>query len=203
MLQSSDNTVPPLYGLVLAGGRSSRMGQDKGMIKWHGKAQRYHIADLLQEFCPAVFISCRPEQEAGVDAGYRPLPDHQNDLGPLSGVMAAFKHYPNCAWLVIACDLPLVDAKAIAHLISNRNNNLLATAYENPSDGLPEPLITIWEPAAFPVLQAALKKGNSSLRKTLMRNEISVVRPLNPDILINANTEQEAARLRAAYFKDL
>jgi len=203
MLQLPDHKVQPLHGLVLAGGKSLRMGQDKGMIRWHDKAQRYYVADLLKAFCPAVYISCRPEQQDGIGAGYWPLPDHQTDLGPLSGVMAAFQHNHDCAWLVVACDLPLIDAEAISHLIIHRNSNVLATAYKNPLDGLPEPLITIWEPAAFPVLQEAISEGNASLRKTLIRNEIALVRPLDPNVLLNANTEQEAARIRAAYFKPL
>jgi len=203
MLQLPDHKVQPLQGLVLAGGKSLRMGQDKGMMKWHGKAQRYHLVDLLKVFCPAVYISCRPEQQEGIDPGYWPLPDYKTDVGPLGGVMAAFQQNHDCAWLVVACDLPLIDAEAINHLIIHRNSNLLATAYINPFDGLPEPLITIWEPAAFPVLQAALSEGNASLRKTLMRNEIALVRPLDPNILMNANTEDEAARIRAGYFKTL
>jgi len=201
--QLPDHKVPPMQGLVLAGGQSSRMGQDKGMIKWHGKAQRYHVADLLQEFCPAVYISCRQEQQAGIDAGYRPLPDHQNDLGPISGLMAAFQQKPDCAWLVVACDLPLINAGALGHLIGQRNSKLLATAYENPWDSLPEPLLTIWEPAALPVLQAALSDGKSSLRKVLMQHDIALIRPLELHTLMNANTEQEAARIRASYFKPL
>src|SRR4051812_47661865 len=53
----------PLNGLVLAGGKSERMGRDKTRINWHGKEQCYYISDLLKPFCSEVFISCRHEQQ--------------------------------------------------------------------------------------------------------------------------------------------
>lgn len=52
--------IPPVNGLVLAGGRSLRMGRDKGAIAWHGKPQREYAADMLKNLCGEVFISCRP-----------------------------------------------------------------------------------------------------------------------------------------------
>jgi molybdopterin-guanine dinucleotide biosynthesis protein A len=49
------NTGQPLLnGLVLAGGKSRRMGTDKGVMQWHGKEQRYYMADLLQNLCVEV-----------------------------------------------------------------------------------------------------------------------------------------------------
>ena len=54
------HTRPTLNGLVLAGGKSERMGFDKSSISWHGKEQRYHIADMLKPFCNDVFISVQP-----------------------------------------------------------------------------------------------------------------------------------------------
>ena len=57
--------------MVIAGGKSKRMGFDKGTIEWHAKEQRYYAADLLKELCGEVFISCRPEQEKDIDATIR------------------------------------------------------------------------------------------------------------------------------------
>ncbi|MDQ6610064.1 MAG: NTP transferase domain-containing protein, partial [Bacteroidota bacterium] len=66
---------PVLNGLVLAGGRSVRMKQDKGLLHWHGKEQRYYMADLLQQCCAEVFISCRQEQAQNISEKYKVITD--------------------------------------------------------------------------------------------------------------------------------
>ena len=55
---------PVLNGLVLAGGQSLRMGFDKGNVNWHGKPQRYHMADMLKPYCKVVFSCWRAGQQA-------------------------------------------------------------------------------------------------------------------------------------------
>ncbi|RYY06625.1 MAG: molybdenum cofactor guanylyltransferase, partial [Sphingobacteriaceae bacterium] len=64
-----------LKGLVLAGGRSSRMGESKAEMNWHGKQQQYHLADLLSFYCEDVFISCREEQLKNIQPGYKTIAD--------------------------------------------------------------------------------------------------------------------------------
>ena len=62
-----------LNGLVLAGGKSKRMGRDKSSIQWHGKEQQYYMADLLKPQCNEVYISRRQEQEAEKKKKYKIL----------------------------------------------------------------------------------------------------------------------------------
>lgn len=184
-----------ITGLVLAGGKSKRMGADKGLMQWHGKEQRYYMADLLQTLCTQVFISCRPEQEAGIDAPYQALPDAYQGLGPVGGILTAFQRFPHTPLLVTACDLPLLDYSTLTYLLLNRNPATLATTFASPHDGLPEPLITIWEPASRAVLQAFAEKGISCPRKVLLNNSITVLQPLHPDALLNANTPADADKV--------
>ncbi|MBS1503406.1 MAG: NTP transferase domain-containing protein, partial [Bacteroidetes bacterium] len=62
--------TPILNGLVLAGGKSQRMGFDKGAVNWFGKEQRYYLADMMKPLCNEVFISCRDDQKSGIDIQY-------------------------------------------------------------------------------------------------------------------------------------
>lgn len=192
-----NNIVPVLNGLVLAGGKSMRMGHDKGAIAWHGKPQRYHMADLLQQLCTDVFISCRAEQQDEIDKNYQVLPDSFKAAGPLAGILSAITAQPDRAWLVTACDLPLLDSATLQYLIDNRDTSAIATTYKSPFDGLPEPLITIWEPKAYPVLLSFLEEGFSCPRKALIRNEdrVHIIDPRDPDALMNTNTPEDAAQV--------
>src|SRR5438046_2730691 len=99
-----NNEKPMLNGLVLAGGRSVRMGTDKGVISWHGKEQRYYMADLLRPLCRDVFISCRAGQQLQMDPGYETIIDAFPGLGQFGAILSAFGEQKNAAWLVVACD---------------------------------------------------------------------------------------------------
>src|SRR4026209_2214273 len=126
-MQSLKSSPTILNGWVLAGGKSSRMGADKGVLKWYGKEQRYHVADMLAVFCKEVFISCRLEQANAIDKKYRVIEDELEESGPLVAIISAFHKNSNVAWLVVACDLPLLDEKTIHYLIENRDEGSIAT----------------------------------------------------------------------------
>ncbi|MDX5482441.1 MAG: NTP transferase domain-containing protein, partial [Hymenobacteraceae bacterium] len=179
---------PKLNGLVLAGGQSLRMGQDKGAMNWHGIEQRYHMADLLKDFCQEVYLSYRPEQQPERVEDYPILSDTFTGLGPYGALLSAFRDQPDAAWLVLACDLPLLDAATLQHLVGSRNTASVATAYASPQDGFPEPLIAIWEPKSYPVLLSFLAQGYTCPRKVLRNTDISLIAPPDADALLNVNT---------------
>lgn len=186
----------------MAGGKSLRMGQDKGLMSWHGKEQRYHMVDLLSEFCDEVYISCREEQVNEIK-DFPTLTDKFDVKGPAAGILTALHQDANCAWLVVACDLPLLDAAAIQYLIDNRDAGKVATTYKSPHDGLPEPLITIWEPNSKDALLSFVEQGYSCPRKALINSDTSIIVPKDEEALINANTPEEAERVRSIIDKRL
>ena len=188
--------APVLNGLVLAGGQSLRMGTDKGKLNWHGKEQRYHIADMLKQHCEEVFISCRANQLQEISPEYNPLPDTFLDLGPFGAILSAFREKPDSAWMVVACDMPLLNAETFEHLIENRNISSIGTAYESVTDGFPEPLITIWEPKSYPVLLAFLAQGHSCPRKVLINSDTHLLQPLDAEVLTNVNTAEDFEKIK-------
>jgi molybdopterin-guanine dinucleotide biosynthesis protein A len=186
-----------LNGLVLAGGRSTRLGMDKGTIKWHGREQCYCLADMLKQFCEEAFISCRQEQVKEFNPAYKTLSDTFPDMGPFGAVLSALHAQRNKAWLVIACDLPLLDEETIRFLIMNRAPQMIATTYKSPHDGLPEPLIGIWEPASRPILINFLRNGITSLRKVLISSKMASLQPPYPESLMNVNTMEDAEKAKS------
>ncbi|HSC36279.1 MAG TPA: NTP transferase domain-containing protein, partial [Chitinophagaceae bacterium] len=180
---------PVLNGLVLAGGKSLRMGgNDKGAMAWHGKEQRYYVADMLKTYCDEVYISCRPEQLAEIAPTHAVLPDTFSGLGPYGAILSAFRAQPDRAWLVVACDLPLLNDAALGYLIQHRDTQTMATTFISPYDGLPEPLITIWEPKSYPELLSFLSQGYSCPRKALINSATTLLTAPDPDALMNVNT---------------
>ena len=188
---------PQLNGLVLAGGKSVRMGVDKGKVHWHGKEQRYYMADLLKNHCGEVFISCRDEQQKqDIDEQYATLTDTFTGLGPYGAILSAFREQPESAWLVVACDLPLVGAQILQHLTDNRSPKHMATAFHSEATNFPEPLITIWEPKSYMLLLQYLAQGYSCPRKVLINSDIKLLEIPDKEALSNVNTPEEMDRVK-------
>ncbi|WP_374465492.1 NTP transferase domain-containing protein [Chryseobacterium sp.] len=200
---SKETDVPKLNGLVLAGGKSQRMGNPKDKINWHGKEQRYYAADLLAPFCDEVFIFCRQDQLENFDPNYNALTDTFLNMGPFGGILSALRSQRDTAWLVVACDLPLLDEKSLEFLIENRNIEKAATTYESPFDGLPEPLITIWEPKSYPLLLNFLGSGITCPRKVLINSDTLILKPGNPDSLMNVNTPEDREKAQEILRKQI
>lgn len=182
-----------VYGLVLAGGRSVRMGTDKGMLEYNGMPQREYMFDLLSQVCERVFTSCREEQT--VPDSLNPITDKFGYEGPINGILSGIQSKPDKAWLIIAVDMPFVDLPALEHLLNNRDMSKLATCYLHEPENFPEPLLTLWEPASFSKLNAYAADGNISPRFFLESNPIKSVKPTDKKILLNINSPQDKGQL--------
>jgi len=182
----------PLFGLVLAGGASTRMQRDKAAIDYHGQSQLQWTFHLLTHVCAATFVSVRPDQrEEPTRAGLPQIVDRQPGIGPIAGIAAALLAHPKAAWLVVACDLPFLNESTLRHLIEHRDSSKLASAYRSSHDGLPEPLCAIWEPAAREPLLAHLAAGKQCPRKLLINADTLLLDLPDSRALDNVNTADE------------
>jgi molybdopterin-guanine dinucleotide biosynthesis protein A len=189
----------PLRGLVLAGGRSSRMREDKAALVFAGRPQLAEAFALLATRVESAFVSVRPDQrDEALRACFPQIMDGPGVAGPLAGITAAQRQNPEAAWLVLACDLPLLDGATLDQLIAQRDPARMATAYLSAHDGLPEPLCAIWEPASAAALLSWIEAGQSCPRKFLLRHEARLLAPARAGALDNANTPDDARQLRAA-----
>jgi molybdopterin-guanine dinucleotide biosynthesis protein A len=188
----------PLYGLVLAGGRSSRMGRDKAGIEFDGRTQLERAYGLLEHLTARSFISVRPDQATEpLRTRFAQIVDLPGLEGPAAGIRAAQLEHPEAAWLVVACDLPLLDAATLQHLIARRDSSRIATAYRSSRDGLPEPLCAIYEPAAAQLLAAFLANGGNCPRKFLIESATLLLDQPASGALDNVNTPAELAAAAA------
>ncbi|HTV94848.1 MAG TPA: NTP transferase domain-containing protein [Steroidobacteraceae bacterium] len=184
--------APAVFGLVLAGGSSTRMQRDKAALEYAGKSQLERALELAARHLGRVFVSVRAAQAADPARARHPLIiDSVPGEGPIAGIRSAFAAHPDAAWLVIACDLPFLSDAALAQLLEQRDPAASATAYASAHDGLPEPLCAVWEPKAAAELAHYQDSGGQCPRKFLMRHAVKILQPRDRRALDNVNTPEE------------
>lgn len=182
------------YGLVLAGGKSKRMGRDKALLERDGQSQLAYLAGLLQDKVERVFVSTRAEQQDDSERSRYPrIVDRYEEMGPLAGILSAMEEHPDVDWLVVACDLPNISDETIAHLVKNRSADHPFTAYVSSHDGLPEPLCAIYRAGSIGIIRRFAEEGIHCPRKILIRSDTFLLEQTNPRSLDNINTPDDLA----------
>lgn len=185
-----------LYGLVLAGGKSRRMGRDKAALEYHGEPHVRRTATLLSGVCERVFVSRRADQAGErLFEGYETLPDAFDIGGPLNGILSALAAHPGAAFLVAACDLPFLSAEALSVLVANRDPSKPMTVFENPArENFPEPLCAVYEPSYPEAARAAMAQGATcptKIANALDARRLTLRGPEEALFLENANTPED------------
>ena len=187
-------TERPVYGLVLAGGQSRRMGRDKALLDRDGVSQLAHIVALLERHVERVFVSTRPDQQDEPERQrYAQIVDRYENFGPLAGILSAMQAYPEVDWLVVACDLPNINDETLAHLLAERSGEHPFTAYVSSHDGLPEPLCAIWRAGTADILEGFAAEDIRCPRKILIRSDTHLIDQVDPSSLDNINTPDDLA----------
>lgn len=185
-----------MKGLILSGGFSKRMGQDKGALAYHGKPQVQHNFELLSKICSEVFISVREDQVREPHLKKLPLLiDSVEGDGPIVGILSAFEKDSSTPWLVLACDMPNMDEANLLMLLEKRDESKIATCFENTERNWPEPLATLWEPSSVAAIDSYVKMGKPCPRKILMNSEINMILPSDQSVLKNFNTPEDLKSL--------
>lgn len=178
-------TIPKIKGLVLTGGKSTRMGKDKSLLEYHGKPQKEFVKELLETHGFKTYYSV--QKNNGRD---NEIHDTFLQIGPFGGICSAFQKDPNSAWIVLATDIPFVNKDLIKQLLERRDPAKIATTVKGKSKQFPEPLITIYEPKAYPILLQYLAQGYSCPRKMLINSDVEIIE-VEDSLIRNINTPQE------------
>jgi molybdenum cofactor guanylyltransferase len=178
------NDAQKLYGLILAGGQSSRMGSDKALLNFHGEPQVVWLHQLLQSFCEHAFVSGSREK---IPYPFNFIEDHYETGGPMNGILSAFRLHPDVAWLVLPVDMPNVNVQVIDYLLEHRDDSKLASCFLNPINNDVEPLPIILEPVAYLLLLSRFMQKNESLHRFLKLPEINIIPAPDAKWLDNVN----------------
>lgn len=182
--------VADLYGLVVCGGNSSRMGTDKSMLQYYQKPQRYHVYEMLQHFCEQVFISCNAEQANTIKDGYLFLTDNPlyNNIGPMAALLTALTNFPEKNILFIGCDYPFITANELQQFAAVYNASDNALAFYNDAEDVYEPLLAWYPASSFEKLKEMFKMKQYSLQHFLKENKASKFYPENKISMISIDT---------------
>ncbi len=185
-----------IVGVVLAGGRSRRMGRDKAQLRLGSASLVEQAAARLLEVTAEVLVADRGRVLA---PGHRSIADGDG-AGPVAGILGAAELYPGRDLLVLACDLPRVPAELLRRLARPMAEDACVPRWRR---GL-EPLCALYRPPALAVMAAAARAGRFGLHAVLRQESLHVralegrdLEAFGPpaDIFLNLNTPEDLARL--------
>ena len=144
-------------GFVLVGGESSRMGQDKARLPFHGATLVEHVASAVAEAAGSVTLVGAPDRYQSL--GFPILPDSRPGAGPLAGIYTALGA-STAAWnLIAACDMPVISAPFLQSLLAAAESSGADCLIPSGPSGLPEPLCAVYHARCRAAIEAALDRG--------------------------------------------
>jgi molybdopterin-guanine dinucleotide biosynthesis protein A len=194
----SARTPPPLAGLVLCGGESSRMGRDKALIPVGGTTLVVHMAQLLARIAHPVLVAPGRPGRLG-ELGYEEVQDDPLGAGPMGAIAAGLVASPHPLLAVVAVDMPFASPPVFSLLASLHGDEQAVV----PRSGAgPEPLHAVYAESAIPTIRGALLRGELAARTVLSRLRVRWVDegewiaadPLGR-FAVNLNREEDLAML--------
>ena len=180
-----------IKGLILIGGKSTRMGTEKYLLNPNDKPQLQFIQELLSTQDISPYISCNKHQASDLDQQDQLIIDQYDSIGPLNGLASAFAFDPTCSWLVVACDLIHLTKSAIEQLIQNNSEAFDVVTYQKKDSSLWETTLTIYNPGVGKYIQDVIDSKNYSLQHLLKQCNVKTIQVENDDFLINANRPED------------
>ena len=188
----------PLTGMILAGGKSSRMGQDKALLRWGEKTILEHLAFLLESiFEETLIVVDQKTKLDGLALGQaRVYEDLLKNKGPLGGIYTGLCYSRNRASCTLTCDMPFVDDVILRELVDFWDEEQDALCLENPTGSL-EPFPGIYARSARHLIHLLLERDEGSMHRFL---EVAVVKPLEVKeerirVLTNMNDVRDYRRV--------
>lgn len=156
--QPDMNDFGPVWGCILIGGKSARMGTPKHLLQREGITWLELILSRLMERTENVVIS----GDGPIPESLREIPVVKDDpgiRGPLAGIISVFRSYPDVSWVVTACDMPDINNQALDWLLGQRDNGVKAILPDLNGNGLVEPLLAYYDRSCHDLLEQKVSEG--------------------------------------------
>jgi molybdenum cofactor guanylyltransferase len=191
-----DSKKNKLTAVILAGGKSSRMGQDKGILHIHGKPMVMHIIEAAREVSDNIIIVANNDNYN--DFGYPVYRDHFPGCGPLGGIYTGLTRSATARNLFLSCDIPFVNGRLLKFL-QNRSEYRQDALVPLHND-VKEPLCAIYHKRVLKTVLKQILKEDYKLQNLLEKLNVKYADPasvLLPETLFsNINTPEQLNHLR-------
>jgi molybdopterin-guanine dinucleotide biosynthesis protein A len=153
-----------LTAIILAGGKSSRMGTDKGLMDFRGKKMIEHVLCVAGAIATEILIS---SSNAGYSQfGFPVYEDIYKNFGPLGGIHSGLSSSHSQWNLVVSCDLPFISREFLLFLLSqDADGNAIVPVH----DKMPEPLCALYNKSALPEIESLILNGELKMKHALQK----------------------------------
>jgi molybdopterin-guanine dinucleotide biosynthesis protein A len=179
-------------GFVLVGGASTRMGQDKASLPFHGRTLVEHVADAVAEAAGSVTLVGAPERYESLRLPR--IPDTRPGCGPLAGIHAALTASQSDWNLIVACDMPGISGAFLQTLLCAAESSAEDCLIPVGPSGRLEPLCAAYHLRCLPAIGAALDRGVRKVTEGLTGVRIRKWPTAESSWFSNVNTPAEWMR---------
>ncbi|OEU58201.1 MAG: hypothetical protein BA862_01635 [Desulfobulbaceae bacterium S3730MH12] len=188
----------PVWGCILIGGKSSRMGLPKHLIKDDsGKTWLECTIDILKPLVDGIIVSGAGDVPESL-SGMMRVEDIPGVAGPLSGVVAATRRLPQVSWLLVACDMPHISKEAVDWLLGGRCPGCWGVVPRMEETGYFEPLFAWYDMRAGQLFERQLQE--EVLRIGRLATHRKIANPIIPQSLRdgwkNVNTPEQLQQVK-------
>jgi len=188
---------------ILAGGKSSRMGENKALLQVGGQPIIEHVIHTANQLLPTELLIITNTPQDYVHLGYRMVADTIKGQGAIGGIVSALHHSLTDAVLVLACDLPFVRLELLKLLIQEYNEGRYQAVIPTV-DGYPQGVLAVYHRDCLPYFQSAIQNAQRKLK--VIFNQLERVTYLDEShwqsidphgrSFINVNTPDDLASAR-------
>lgn len=179
---------PSATAIILAGGKSSRMGTDKSMLPINNQTMLEHICKQLRGTFSQILISA-DDIEKYAPVGFEVVRDKAADQGPLMGIASALEASVNELNFVVACDIPYIKMDFVRKMLAEAGGADITVPITD--DKKFEPLFAVYRKSALDAIKRALRKGNRKISDVFDLCEVKYIDLGKVDWLVNLNTMAE------------
>lgn len=179
--------------IILAGGKSSRMGTDKGLLSLNGKPMVAHVMDILKPITDDIIIISN--NVAYEVFGVPVYEDLIKDAGPLAGIYTGLKHSKHDKNIVVSCDVPFVSEKLLHYLINSCKNYDVTIPIKNNKT---HQVIGLYDKKCVPIFKNELYNNQLKMKVALEKINLNIVdaNQFDEKEFINVNTPIELKEIQ-------
>ncbi|MBN1251816.1 MAG: molybdenum cofactor guanylyltransferase [Bacteroidales bacterium] len=181
-----------ITGIVLCGGRSIRMGENKALLKLNNKFIISYVIDSLKEFCDEIILSTNSNELDFLNL--KTIADEYKNIGPIAGILSGLESSKTDLNIIASCDTPFFSSDLINFLLKFSNQNeIVIPEFED----FLQPITGIFKKSVIKTIKQEIELGNHSPQKIIKKANLKIVKIdnslnfFNNKLFMNINTKED------------